>query len=94
VSQQVVDGNDLEQLKQKFEEFQSIRTSRGRLPEALWKEAAEAAKRYGLNPTAHALRLDYRERLPGIIADWYADRVWLAGKDPLRRDLTDLAKCL
>jgi hypothetical protein len=43
--------NDLEQLKRRFEEFQSLRTSRGRLPQALWKEAAEAAKRYGLNPT-------------------------------------------
>jgi hypothetical protein len=29
------------------------------LPVGLWKEAAEAARRFGLNPTAQALRLDY-----------------------------------
>ena len=51
--------DDLEQLKRRFEEFRSTQTSRGRLPAALWKDAAEVAKRYGLNPTAQALRLDY-----------------------------------
>jgi hypothetical protein len=55
----VVGANDLEQLRRRFEEFRSVRTSRGRLPAGLWKEAAEAAKRFGLNPTAQALRLDY-----------------------------------
>jgi hypothetical protein len=54
-----VGANDLEQLQRRFEEFRNVRTSRGRLPAALWKEAAEAARRYGLNPTARALRLDY-----------------------------------
>jgi hypothetical protein len=29
------------------------------LPEALWAAAAELAKRYGVNPTARALRLEY-----------------------------------
>jgi hypothetical protein len=29
------------------------------MPAALWKEATEAARRYGLNPTAEALRLNY-----------------------------------
>jgi hypothetical protein len=51
--------DDVEQLRRRFEEFRSGRTSRGRLPEALWKEAVGLAKRYGLNPTARALRLDY-----------------------------------
>jgi hypothetical protein len=54
-----VGANDLEQLQRRFEEFRNLRTSRGRLPVALWKEAAEAARRYGLNPTAQALGLDY-----------------------------------
>jgi hypothetical protein len=55
-----VDGtNDLEQLKRRFEEFRGTRVSRGRLPEPLWKQAAELARHYGLNPTAQALRLDY-----------------------------------
>ncbi|HEX4170461.1 MAG TPA: hypothetical protein VHZ55_33770 [Bryobacteraceae bacterium] len=58
--QEAADGaDDLEQLKRRFEEFRSTQTSRGRLPDGLWKEAAEVAKRYGLNPTAQALRLDY-----------------------------------
>ena len=54
-----VEANGLEQLQRRFEEFRNARTSQGRLPAALWKEAAEAARRYGLNPTAQALRLDY-----------------------------------
>jgi hypothetical protein len=60
MAQEVADGgNELEQLKRQFEDFRSSRMSQGRLPEALWKGAAEAAKRYGVNPTAQALRLDY-----------------------------------
>jgi hypothetical protein len=60
VAQEVTDEpNDVEQLKRRFEEFRSRRTSRGRLPQALWTEAGEAAKRYGVNPIAQALRLDY-----------------------------------
>jgi len=54
-----VGANELEQLQRRFEEYRNLRPSRGRLPPALWKEAAEAARRYGLNPTAQALRLDY-----------------------------------
>jgi hypothetical protein len=54
-----VGANDLEQLQRRFEEFRNLRPSRGRLPAGLWKEAAEAARRYGLNPIAQALRLDY-----------------------------------
>lgn len=60
MAQEAADGTgDLEQLKRRFEEFRSMQTSRGRLPDVLWKEAAEAARRCGLNPTAQALRLDY-----------------------------------
>lgn len=60
MAQEAADGTgDLEQLKRRFEEFRSMQTSRGRLPDVLWKEAAELARRYGLNPTAQALRLDY-----------------------------------
>ena len=55
----VVGVDDLEQLQRRFEEFRNLRPSRGRLPAGLWKEAAEAARRFGLNPTAQALRLDY-----------------------------------
>jgi hypothetical protein len=51
--------DELEQLRRRFEEFRNAQTSRGRLPEPLWREAADLAARYGLNPTARALRLDY-----------------------------------
>jgi hypothetical protein len=60
MTQEAVLGvNELEQLQRRFEEFRKLRPSRGRLPAGLWKEAAEAARRFGLNPTAQALRLDY-----------------------------------
>ena len=51
--------DDLEQLRRRFEEFRSARSGHARLPEALWAAAAELAKRYGVNRTAHALRLEY-----------------------------------
>jgi hypothetical protein len=54
-----VGGSELEQLQRRFEEYRSLRPSRGRLPPALWKEAEEAARRYGLNPVAQTLHLDY-----------------------------------
>jgi hypothetical protein len=58
--QEAINGqDDLEQLRRRFEEFRSAQTARGRLPEPLWNEAAELARRYGLNVTARALRLDY-----------------------------------
>jgi hypothetical protein len=50
---------DLEELRRRFEEFRSMQPGHSRLPEALWAAAAELAKRYGVNPTARALRLDY-----------------------------------
>jgi hypothetical protein len=51
--------DDLEQLRRRFEEFRNTQPVRSRLPEALWIAAAELAKRYGVHPTARALRLDY-----------------------------------
>jgi hypothetical protein len=50
---------ELEQLRQRFEEFRNTRPGHSRLPEGLWAAAAELAKRYGVNPTARALRLEY-----------------------------------
>ncbi|HSU32962.1 MAG TPA: hypothetical protein VLJ11_17180 [Bryobacteraceae bacterium] len=40
--------DELEQLRLRFEEFRNAQTSRGRLPERLWREAADLAARYGL----------------------------------------------
>jgi hypothetical protein len=51
--------DDVQQLRRGFDEFRSTQASRSRLPETLWAAAAELAKRYGVNPTARALRLDY-----------------------------------
>lgn len=50
---------DLQQLRRRFEEFRNTRPGHARLPEALWAAAAELAKRYGVNPTARTLRLEY-----------------------------------
>jgi hypothetical protein len=50
---------DLEQLRQRLNEFRSTHALRSRLPESLWTAAAELAKRHGLYQTARALRLDY-----------------------------------
>ena len=50
---------DLEHLRGRFEEFRNTRVGRAPLPEPLWTAAAELAKRYGVNPTARALRLEY-----------------------------------
>ena len=51
--------DDLERLRQRVEEFRNTQRTRARLPESLWAAAAELAKRFGVNPTARALRLDY-----------------------------------
>lgn len=51
--------DDLEQLRQRFEEFRKAQPAYSRLPESLWAAAAELAKHHGVNPTARALRLEY-----------------------------------
>jgi hypothetical protein len=50
---------DLEQLRQRLQEFRRVRTTRGALPEQLWQEAAQAARRHGVNVTAKVLGLAY-----------------------------------
>jgi len=49
----------LERLRRRFEQWRQTRDGRSRVPEALWASAVKAAGRYGLNPTARALGLDY-----------------------------------
>src|SRR5258705_13189550 len=51
--------DELEQLRRRFDEFRHTQPLRSRLPEPLWAAAAELATRYGVHPTARALRLDY-----------------------------------
>lgn len=49
---------DLEALRGRFEEFRSRNMPRTRLPEELWRAAAEIAGQRGVNLTARCLRLD------------------------------------
>lgn len=51
--------DELEQLRQRLNEFRSTHALRSRLPESLWTAAAELAKREGMYQTARMLRLDY-----------------------------------
>jgi hypothetical protein len=50
--------DDVEELKKRFEEFRSRHQTRTRLPEELWRAAAEIAGRRGMNLVCRCLRLD------------------------------------
>src|SRR5271156_3889201 len=50
--------DDVEELRRRFEEFRSQHQSRTRLPEELWRAAAEIAGRRGMNLVCRCLRLD------------------------------------
>ena len=45
--------------QRKIEQWRERHRPRARLPEQLWREAAELACPHGINRTARALRLDY-----------------------------------
>jgi hypothetical protein len=47
------------ELQRRFNEFRSTHRPRTKLPENLWQAAVELARRHGLYPAAHSLRLDY-----------------------------------
>lgn len=50
--------DDVEELRERFEEFRSQHQRRTRLPEELWRAAAEIAGRRGMNLVCRRLRLD------------------------------------
>jgi hypothetical protein len=50
--------DDLEELRKSFEEFRSKHQARTRIPEELWRAAAEIAQRRGVNLVCRSLRLD------------------------------------
>lgn len=50
--------DDVEELRRRFEEFRSQHQTRTRLPEELWRAAAEIAGRRGMNLVCRCLRLD------------------------------------
>jgi len=49
----------LERLRRRFDRWRQARDGRSRIPAALWASAVRAVGKYGLNPTAQALGLDY-----------------------------------
>ncbi len=49
----------LEGTRRRIEQWRRTRKGRSPIPEGLWALAVKAAGKYGLNPTARALRLDY-----------------------------------
>jgi hypothetical protein len=51
--------NEIEDLRQRLEHWRSTHKRRGRIPEALWVEAAELARQHGVYQTARTLRLEY-----------------------------------
>ncbi len=52
---------EIEATRMKFEKWRRRRTGRERIPESLWSEAVELARRYGTWPAARALKLDYNK---------------------------------
>jgi hypothetical protein len=49
----------LSRAQRKIEQWRQQHRPRARIPEELWREAAELACVHGINRTARALRLDY-----------------------------------
>jgi len=49
----------LSRAQRKIEQWRERRRPRARIPEELWREAAQLACVHGINRTAGALRLDY-----------------------------------
>ncbi len=50
--------DDVEELRKRFEDFRGQHEKRTRLPEELWRAAAEIAERRGMNLVCRCLRLD------------------------------------
>ena len=49
----------LESTRLRFARWRQTRDGRSHIPETLWASAVKAVGKYGLNPTARALGLDY-----------------------------------
>ncbi|MCY2952581.1 MAG: hypothetical protein NTU53_11485 [Planctomycetota bacterium] len=49
----------LSRAQRKIEQWRERRRPRTRIPEELWREAAQLACAHGINRTARSLRLDY-----------------------------------
>lgn len=51
--------DQLEEVKQRLEQWRRTHQARTRIPVPLWSAAVKMAERYGVHRTAKALRLDY-----------------------------------
>lgn len=54
-------ASDLQQLRERFEDWRRTRTGKSPIPEPLWAAAAELARSHGVCRTAQALRLEYKK---------------------------------
>jgi hypothetical protein len=68
---------ELEQARQRLEDWRKTQTGRARIPENLWVVAVEAARQHGVHQTSRTLRLDYtklKQRLePGDHTDSHSN---------------------
>ena len=83
--------------RERFEKWRSKQKTRTRLPEPLWSAAVKLAQQYGVNRTAHALRLDYgglKKRMESTVS---VASVEAADKPAflqlLSSELTSVAEC-
>ena len=59
----------LSDVRRQFERWRRSRKRGTRIPEKLWRAAAEAAQEHGVSKAAHVLRLDYyalKERVKSV----------------------------
>jgi hypothetical protein len=64
-------GTQIDRVRQRLERWRRTRKHRSRIPEGLWNAAVQLARKYGVNKTARALRLDYydlKERLDAALS--------------------------
>lgn len=54
-----VNSAEIEDVRQRLEEWRRTREGRGHIPERLWALAVQVARKCGLNQTARALRINY-----------------------------------
>jgi hypothetical protein len=52
-------SDEMDEVRQEFENWRSTHAPRSRIPDTLWTSAAKLARQYGLYRTSRVLRLDY-----------------------------------
>lgn len=78
--------DDVEELRKRFEEFRNQHQRRTRLPEELWRAAAEIAERRGMNVVCRRLRLDANS-----LKKWMGKGVSGPGRKYTRRERAAVA---